>query len=118
MKLAAEDLKEFIISAPFSIKVQGFLCSFVVFITALLSMIVNFLNANVVVGVLHVLFLVPALLFIIIEYKPMFVPSRVGNFLREEARFVFKPFGRPIVLNIASAFILSQASFCTMMGRE
>lgn len=118
MNAAAEELKEFILSAPFSIKVQGFLCAVVMFLTTLLSMIVNLLNANVIVGILHILFMVPALLFIVIEYKPMFVPSRVSNFLREEVRFIFKPFGRPIILNIGSAFILSQASFCTMMGRE
>ena len=118
MNAATEELKEFILSDPFSVKVQGFLCAVVVFLTSLLSTIVNLLNANVFVAVLYVLFMGWALLFIIIEYKPMLVPSRVGNFLREEARFIFKPFGRPMILHIASIFIFSQSSFSTLMGVE
>jgi hypothetical protein len=118
MNAAAEELKEFIMSNPLSIKVQGFLCAFVVVLTCLLSCIVNFLNANVIVGLLHLVFMAIGLVFVLVEYKPMFVPARVGKFIREEIRFLFKPFGRPIVLNIAAMFIISQSSMDTMMGME
>ena len=72
MQMAAQEVQDFIMSAPISIRVQGFLAGIVVFLTTLLSMIVNFLNANVLVGLIHLVFMLPALLFIVIEYKVHF----------------------------------------------
>ena len=119
MKALAQELIDFITEAPFSCRVQGFLASVIVLLCSLVSFIFNMLNANVLIGLVYLVFVVASLLFALIEYKPFFLPSRIRNWLTDELRFVIRPsYGKPITLHFAAIFIISQSDIVSKMGIE
>lgn len=113
-----KELTEFVLSGPFSIKVQGFLGANVVLVTSLLACIVNMLNANIFLGLVYIVMMVVSLIFAIYEFKAWVMPTRITNWIKEELRCIFKPYGRPIILHVFGIIIFSQADIVTKMGLE
>jgi len=43
------------------------------------------------------------------EYKVHLMPTRVARYLQDDWRFLFKPYGRPVVYMFGAVFIISQS---------
>ena len=81
------------------------------FLCGLINFIFDFLTLNWVDGAIDTTIIIIGLFGILIEYKMVLIPTRLVKYLREDARFLFRPYGRPAVYCFGGTFIVSKGAF-------
>lgn len=107
------EIRKFIEAAPLSNRVLGFIAGAIMLITGLINFIFDFLTLHWDVGIVDATVIAIGMLAMLIEYKIVFIPSRFLRYLKEDVRFLFRPYGRPLVYCFGGTFIVSKGSFLT-----
>ncbi len=105
------EIRKFIESAPFSNRVLGFIAGMIMLVTGLINFIFDLLTLHWDIGIIDATVIAIGMLAILIEYKIVFIPSRVLRYLKEDVRFLFRPYGRPLVYCFGGTFIVSKGAF-------
>lgn len=103
------ELTKFHLESPLGNRQLGFVCGALLLVCGLINLTNNALTMCVAPMVIDVTLLVIGVLSLLTEYKVSLMPTRVARYLQEEWRFLFKPFGRPLLYIFGGCFIISQS---------
>ena len=115
----AKMLTDFILQEGlFSNRIIGFFLGIILFLAGFLNFLFHLLTLNLILTPLDGCAMICGITCVALEYKFVFLPSRIKHFLESDFLCVFTPYGRALTFLFWGLFFFSFGSFKDVAGIE